>query len=312
MRAAVHERYGPPEVLRIRDVPQPEPAQNEMLVHVRASTVTRTDCGIRVASPFFVRLFTGLLRPKRTIIGMEFAGEIVAVGGEVEEFAPGDRVFGVKRGSNAEYVCVKTSGPIARIPAEMPFEEAAAVADGGCSALSTLRQAGLKPGQRVVVYGSSGSIGTAAVQAAKDQGAHVTAVCGPNAVELARSLGADEVVDYTREDYASRGATYDLVFDAVGKSSYRRCRRALKRDGLYITMDGGFMWHAPFLALVSKRVKLGVARYRKEDVETLAAMLEAGAYRPVIDRTYPLAEVVEATRYVETGQKTGNVVLDLS
>ena len=149
MRAAVHERYGPPEVLRIRDVPQPEPAENEVLVHVRASTVTRTDCGLRVASPFFVRLFTGLLRPKQTIIGMEFAGEIVAVGGEVEELAPGDRVFGVKRGSNAEYVCVKTSGPIARIPAEMPFEEAAAVADGGCSALSTLRQAGLKPGQRV-------------------------------------------------------------------------------------------------------------------------------------------------------------------
>jgi NADPH:quinone reductase-like Zn-dependent oxidoreductase len=193
----------------------------------------------------------------------------------------------------------------------MPFEEAAAVADGGCSALSTLRQAGLKPGQRVVVYGASGSIGTAAVQAAKNQGAHVTAVCGPNALELARTLGADEVVDYTREDYAARGETYDLVFDAVGKSSYRRCRRALKPHGLYITMDGGFMWHAPLLGLVSKRVKLGVARYRKEDVETLAAMIEAGAYRPVIDRTYPLDKVVEATRYVETGQKTGNVVLHL-
>jgi NADPH:quinone reductase-like Zn-dependent oxidoreductase len=169
MRAAVHERYGPPEVLRVRDMPQPEPAENEVLVHGRASTVTRTDCGLRVASPFFVRLFTGLIRPRQTIIGMEFAGEIVAVGGEVEEFAPGDRVFGVRRGSNAEYVCVKTSGPIARIPAGMPFEEAAAVADGGCSALSTLRQAGLTSGQRVVVYGASGSIGTAAVQAAKDQ-----------------------------------------------------------------------------------------------------------------------------------------------
>jgi NADPH:quinone reductase-like Zn-dependent oxidoreductase len=312
MRAAVHERYGPPEVLRIRDVPQPEPAVNEVLVHVRASTVTRTDCGLRLASPFFIRFFTGLLRPKQTIIGMEFAGEIVAVGSEVEEFAPGDRVFGVKRGSNAEYVCVKTSGPMARIPAEMSFEEAAAVADGGCSALSTLRQAGLTSGQRVVVYGASGSIGTAAVQVAKDQRAHVTAVCGPNALELARSLGADEMLDYTREDYAARGVTYDLVFDAVGKSSYRRCRRALKRDGLYITMDGGFMWHAPLLGLVSKRVKLGVARYRREDVETLAAMIEAGAYRPVIDRAYPLDEVVEATRYVETGQKTGNVVLDLS
>lgn len=311
MRAAVYERYGPPEVLGIRDVPRPEPAEDDVLVHVRASTVTRTDCGLRRAWPFFVRLFTGLLRPKQTIIGMEFAGEVVAAGSEVEEFAPGDRVFGVRQGSNAEYVCVKASGAIARIPTEMRFEEAAAVADGGCSALSTLRQAGLKSGRRVVVYGASGSIGTAAVQIAKDKGAHVTAVCGPNALDLARSLGADEVVDYTREDYVARDATYDLVFDAVGKSSYRRCRRALKPDGLYMTMDGGFMWHAPFLALVSKRVKLGVARYRKEDVQTLAAMIEAGTYRPVIDRTYPLDEVLEATRYVETGQKTGNVVLDL-
>ena len=311
MRAAVYERYGPPEVLRIRDVPRPEPAEDEVLIHVRASTVTRTDCGLRAAWPFFVRIFTGLLRPKQTIIGMEFAGEVVAVGDEVEGFAPGDRVFGVRRGSNAEYVCAKASGPIAQIPAEMPFEQAAAVADGGCSALSTLRQAGLRRGQQIVVYGASGSIGTAAVQVAREQGAHVTAVCGPNAIELARSLGADEVVDHTREDYAARGTTYDLVFDAVGKSSYRRCRRALTRDGLYMTMDGGFMWHAPFLALVSKRVKLGVARYRKEDVETLAAMIEAGTYRPVIDRAYPLDEVVEATRYVETRQKTGNVVLDL-
>jgi NADPH:quinone reductase-like Zn-dependent oxidoreductase len=311
MKAAVHERYGPPEVLSIRDVPRPEPADNEVLVHVRASTVTRTDCGLRRAWPFFARLFTGLFRPKQPIIGMEFAGEIVAVGGEVEEFAPGDRVFGIRRGSNAEYVCVRASGPIAPIPAALSFEEAAAVTDGGCSALSTLRQARLTAGQRLVVYGASGSIGTAAVQVAKNQGAHVTAVCGPNTLELADSLGADEVVDYTHEDYAASGATYDLVFDAVGKSSYRRCRRALERNGLYMTMDGGFMWHVPFLALVSKRVKLGIARYRKEDVETLAAMVEAGTYRPVIDCTYPLEEVVEATRYVEAGQKTGNVVLDL-
>jgi NADPH:quinone reductase-like Zn-dependent oxidoreductase len=311
VKAVVHERYGPPEVLRVRDVLRPKPAGDEVLVHVRASTVTRTDCGIRRAWPFFIRLFTGLLRPKRTIAGTEFAGEVAAIGEDVPEFAPGDHVFGVKGGSSAEYVCVKASGPIARIPAGMSFEAAAAVTDGGCSALSTLRQAGLQPGQRIVVYGASGSIGTAAVQVAKDQGAHVTAVCGPNALELVRSLGADEVVDYTREDFAARGATYDLVFDAVGKSSYRRCRRALKRDGLYMTMDGGFMWHAPFLALVSKRVKLGIARYRQEDVATLAAMIEAGAYRPVIDRRYSLDEVVEATRYVETGQKTGNVVLDL-
>jgi NADPH:quinone reductase-like Zn-dependent oxidoreductase len=311
MRAVVYDRYGPPEVLQVRDVPQPVPGENEVLVRVRASTVTRTDCGVRSARPFFARLFTGLLRPKQPIAGIEFAGEVVSVGKAVTAFAPGDRVFGVKRGANADYVCVRERGAVARMPAGLSFEDAAAVADGGCSALSTLRQAGLQAGQRIVVYGASGSIGTAAVQVAKHQGAHVTAVCSTNALELARSLGADDVVDYTRANYAARGETYDLVCDAVGKSSYRRCRRALSRDGLYMTMDGGFLWHAPLLALVSKRVKLGVAKYRQVDVETLASMIEAGAYRPVIDRTYPLAEALEATRYVETGQKTGNVVLAL-
>jgi NADPH:quinone reductase-like Zn-dependent oxidoreductase len=309
MRAVVHERYGPPEVLDIRDIPRPEPAEDELLVRVHFSTVTRSDCGLRAAWPFFARSFTGLRRPRQPIAGMEFAGEVAAVGAAVTAFAPGDRVFGVRRGSNAEYVCVRERGAIARIPAGMSFEQAAAVADGGCSALSTLRQTGPRACQRVVVYGASGAIGTAAVQVAKYQGARVTAVCGPDALDLARSLGADEVVDYTRENYAARGETYDLVCDAVGKSSYRRCRRALASDGLYLTMDLGFMWHAPLLALVSKRVKLGIARYSQEDVETLAAMVEAGAYRPVIDRTYPLDEVIEATRYVETGQKTGNVVL---
>ena len=311
MKAVVYQRYGPPEVLQVRDVPRPEPDANEVLVHVHASTVTRTDCGVRSARPFFARLFTGLLRPKQPIAGMEFAGEVASVGKAVTAFAPGDRVFGVRSGANAEYVSVRERGAIARMPAGLSFEQAAAVADGGCSALSTLRQARLQAGQRVVVYGASGSIGTAAVQVAKHQGAHVTAVCGPNALDLARSLGADAVVDYTREDYAARGEKYDLVYDAVGKSSYRRCRRALNRDGLYMTMDGGFLWHAPLLALVSKRVKLGVARYRQEDVKTLATMIEAGAYQPVIDRTYPLDEALEATRYVETGQKTGNVVLAL-
>ena len=181
MKAVVHDRYGPPEVLQVRDVSQPVPDADEVLVRVHASTVTRTDCGVRSARPFFVRLFTGLIRPKQPIAGIEFAGEVASVGKAVTAFAPGDRVFGVKSGSNAEYICVKERGAIARMPAVLSFEQAAALADGGCSALSTLRQAGLQAGQRVVVYGASGSIGTAAVQVAKHQGAHVTAVCGPNA-----------------------------------------------------------------------------------------------------------------------------------
>jgi NADPH:quinone reductase-like Zn-dependent oxidoreductase len=308
MRAVVHRSYGPPEVLRLEDVDQPVPGEDEVLVRVHASTVTRSDCGLRRGWPWFARVFYGVRRPKQPVAGMEFAGEVAAVGAGVTEFAVGDRVFGVKGGANAEYVCVREGGAIAQMPDSLRFE-AAVIADGACTAFAMLRQTGDRARGRVVVYGASGSIGTAAVQIAKSLGAHVTAVCNGKNVALVRSLGADEVVDYEREDFVRCGEAYDLVFDAVGKSSYRRSRRALKPDGLYITTDGGFMWHAPFLALVNRRVKLGVARYRKEDVEALKRLVEAGAYRPVIDRSYPLEEVVEATRYVETEQKTGNVVL---
>jgi NADPH:quinone reductase-like Zn-dependent oxidoreductase len=196
----------------------------------------------------------------------------------------------------------------------MTFEEAAAVCDGACSARSCLRQAGLREAQRIVVYGASGSIGSAAVQLGRDAGAHVTAVCNTKNVELVRSLGADDVVDYERQDFTKRGEMYDLVFDAVGKHSFRRCRQVVKPGGMYMTTDGGFMWHAPVLALLTKwigkkRVKLGIARYTRDDVHYLKELIEAGKYRAVIDRRYPLEEVVEATKYVETGQKTGNVVL---
>jgi NADPH:quinone reductase-like Zn-dependent oxidoreductase len=317
MRAVVHERYGPPEVLRVADVARPVPNDDELLVKVRASTVTRTDCGVRAARPFFIRAFTGLVRPKQTIAGMELAGEVVTVGGAVREFSVGDRVFGVKGGANAEYVCVRQSGAVASMPAGLTFEEAAAVCDGACTALSCLRAAGSLAGRRIVVYGASGSIGSAAVQLAYSFGAHVAAVCNTKNVELVRSLGADEVFDYTREDFTKNGQTYDVVFDAVGKHSFRRCRRSLVPGGMFIETDGGFMWHAPLLALVTKwigdkRVKLGVARYKQEDVLLLKELIESGKYRAVIDRRYSLDDVVEATRYVETQQKTGNVVLTVT
>ena len=308
MRAVVHRSYGPPEVLRVEEVDRPVPADDEVLVQVHASTVTRSDCGVRGGWPWFARVFYGIRRPKQPIAGMEFAGEVAAVGGGVTGFAVGDGVFGVKGGANAEYICVKESGVIEHMPESLGFAEAT-IADGACTAFAILGQTGDRARGRVVVYGASGSIGTAAVQIAKHLGAHVTAVCNGKNVALVGSLGADEVVDYEREDFARRSQTYDLIFDAVGRSSYRRVRRALKPDGLYITTDGGFMWHAPLLALVSRRVKLGIARYRKEDVETLRRLVDSGEYRPVIDRTYPLEQVVEATRYVETEQKTGNVVL---
>jgi NADPH:quinone reductase-like Zn-dependent oxidoreductase len=317
VKAVVHDRYGPPEVLRLEDVERPVPKDDEVLVRIHATSVTRTDCGLRAAKPFFIRYFTGLRRPRQKILGMELAGEVDAAGAAVTEFATGDHVFGVKgAGANAEFVCIRENGAVALKPAALTFEEAAAVCDGACSALSCLRQAGVREEQQIVVYGASGSIGSAAVQLAKHLGAHVTAVCNTKNVELVRSLGADEVVDYQREDFTRTGRTYDLVFDAVGKHSFRRCRRSLKPGGTYMSTDGGFMWHAPVLALFTKwigdkRVKLGIARYRKEDVLLLKELIEAGRYRAVIDRRYPLEDVVEATKYVETGQKTGNVVLTL-
>ncbi len=315
MRAVVHDTYGPPEVLRIEEVDRPTPADDEILVRVRATTVNRTDCGWRSATPFFVRYFTGIRRPRQRILGMELSGEVDAVGSAVSGFAVGEQVFGVKGfGANAEFVCVRESAALGHKPAAVSFEEAAAVCDGACLAMSCLRGADLRTGRRLLVYGASGSIGTAAVQLAKHFGAHVTAVCNTKNVELVRSLGADEVIDYLNEDFTKNGETYDVIFDAVGKHSFRRCRGSLAPGGRFIETDLGFMWHVPALALLTRvvgdrKVTLGIGKYRREDVLFVKELIEAGEYRPVIDRTYPLEEIVEATRYVETGEKTGNVVL---
>jgi NADPH:quinone reductase-like Zn-dependent oxidoreductase len=315
VRAVVYEQYGPPEVLRLEEVERPVPADDEVLIEVHAATVTRTDTGLRSAEFFVSRFVTGLLRPKRRILGSELAGEVAAVGAAVTEFGVGDDVFGVTgSGAHAEYAVMRESAPLAHMPAGMSFEEAAAVCDGAALALSCLRKAAVRKGQSVVVYGASGSVGTAAVQLAKHFGAHVTAVCDTKNVELVRSLGADEVVDHLQEDFTKNGTTYDAVFDAVGKHSFRRCRRSLKPGGTYVSTDPGFMWHVPVLALLTrwvgrKEVAMGITRYSKKDVLLLKELVEAGEYRPVVDRRYPLEEVVEAARYVETGQKTGNVVL---
>jgi NADPH:quinone reductase-like Zn-dependent oxidoreductase len=315
MRAVVYDRYGPPEVLRLEEVEPPVPADDEMLIAIHATTVNRTDCGWRSADPFFTRVFLGIRRPKRRILGSELAGKVEAVGSGVSEFAVGDHVFGISYfGAHAELICERESAPFAHKPNGMTFEEAAAVCDGALIALSCLRGAGSLQGRSILIYGASGSIGTAAVQLAKLFEADVTAVCNTKNVELVRSLGADVVIDYLKEDFTKNGKRYDVVFDAVGKHSFRRSRGSLKPSGVYIETDLGFMWHVPILALVTrwfgnKRVKLGIARYTKEDVHFIKELVEAGKYRAIIDRRYPLEDVVEATRYVETGQKTGNVVL---
>jgi NADPH:quinone reductase-like Zn-dependent oxidoreductase len=319
MKAVVHDRYGPPEVLRVAEVERPVPKEDEVLLRVHASTVTRGDAmGVRSVEYRFTRVFNGIRRPRRTTFGTEFAGRVEEVGAAVTEFRVGDEVFGIAAGANAEYVAARESGAIAPKPPGRTYEEAAAVPDGSLLALTCLRPASPLRGKSVLVYGAAGSIGTAAVQLlAHHFEAGVTAVCDTKDVELVRSLGARDVLDRLREDFTKSGTTYDVIFDAVGKHSFRRCRRSLKPRGIYITVDLGFMYHVPLVALItrfvgSRRAKLGIGRYRKEDLVLVKELVDTGKYRPVIDRRYALDEVVEATRYVETGQKTGTVVLRVS
>ena len=315
MRAALHERYGPPEVLRVADVERPVAEEDEVLVRVEASTVTRSDTDLRSVEYPFARAFTGMRRPKRTIAGTEFAGVVEKTGAAVTELAAGDEVFGFQGGANAEYVAVRETGVIARKPERLSWAEAAAVPDGSLLALTILRSVGDVRGKQVLVYGAAGSIGTGAVQLlANHLGADVSAVCDTKDVELVRSLGAREVLAREQEDFTKTGKSYDTIVDAVGKSSFRRCRRALKPGGVYVTAGLGFMYHVPLVSLAtrfvgSRRAKLGIGSYRKEDLQLVKELVDQGAYRPVIDRTYALDDVVEANRYVESGRKTGNVVL---
>ena len=315
MRAVVFDRYGPPEVLRLAEVDRPVPKDNEVLVKVRATTVNRTDTGVRQGEPFFGRFISGFPQPRWKILGTELAGEVAAAGPAVTEFTAGDQVFGVNAwrfGAHAEFVCIRESAALARKPAGVSFEEAAAVCDGAILALGCLRPAELRKGKTILVYGASGSIGTAGVQLAKYFGADVIAVCNTKNVETVRSLGADHVVDYTQEDFTTNGQTYDVIFDAVGKLSFRHSKGSLNRGGMYLATD-----HLQNLALAlwtsrigDKRVVFPIPpRYTKKDVLFLKELIEAGKYRAVIDRCYALEQVIDATTYVETGQKTGNVVL---
>jgi NADPH:quinone reductase-like Zn-dependent oxidoreductase len=296
----------------------PVPAPDEVLVRIRATGVTRGDTHLRSGRPFVSRIQSGLRRPKRRILGHELAGEVETVGAAVTEFEVGDHVFGalpslaLTTGAHAEYMCVPESFPLAHMPAGMSFEEAGGVGDGAMLALNCLRPAGRLEGKRILVYGASGSIGTAGVQLAKHFGAHVTAVCNTRNVELVRSLGADQVIDYLQEDFTQNGETYDVIFDAVGKHSFRRCKRSLEPGGVYLPTDG-FANLALWLLhkrVGEKKVLLELPpRMRKEDILFLKGLIEAGEYRAVIDRAYPLEDAIEAHRYVDTQQKVGNVVL---
>ncbi len=322
MRAVVYDRYGPPDVLRLEDVERPVPKEDEVLVRVHATTVNRLDTATREANrrsglaiSLMGRLVLGLRRPRHRILGTEFAGEVEAVGAAVSEFAVGDRVFGnsgLRFGAHAEYIAMPVSARMARMPAGMSFEEAAPITDGALNALTCLKQADLRTGRTILIYGASGAIGTAGVQLARAFGADVTAVCNTKNLELVRSLGADRVIDYTQEDFTKNGQTYDVILDAVGKLSFRRCRRSLQPNGIYLPTDGfaNLMWALVTSRSHGKKVLFQIPpRQTKEDVLFLKELIETGRYRPVIDRRYRLEDVIEAARYVETEQKTGNVVL---
>jgi NADPH:quinone reductase-like Zn-dependent oxidoreductase len=314
MKAVVHDRYGPPEVLRIEEVERPVPAADEVLVRVHATTVTQTDCHMRRARPYLWRFMLGFRRPKKRTLGLEFAGVVEGTGDSVTEFAVGDRVFGVKRGSHAEYVCVRQTGLIARMPDGVSFVDAAAVCDGHSQAVKALRAGGVQEGTNLLLYGATGSLGTGAVQLASRLGAHVTAVCKGRDAELVLSLGADRVIDYEREDFTQSGERYEVIIDAVGKHSYLRARRALVPGGIFVATDR--LFHVPLAALTrfvgSSRAVFDFSGHRREDLLELAELLQQGAYGSVVDRIYPLDEVADASRYVDSWQKVGNVVLTLN
>jgi NADPH:quinone reductase-like Zn-dependent oxidoreductase len=321
MRAAVITRYGPPDVVQVCDAPKPAPAAGEVLVRVHAATVNRTDCG-ELRPGVIGRLFFGLRRPRRTIFGFDFAGVVEAAADGVKAFKPGDRVFGMcpsrSNGAHAEYVSVPESGPIALMPANTPFDKAV-VCEGAYYADSGLKKFHVGPGHRILVYGASGAIGSAAVQLAKAYGAHVTAVVPTRHLALARSLGAERVIDYTEEDFSRIGERFDFVLDAVGKVSFFRCRRLLTPTGTFLATDvGPWASNLPLLiwSAIAKNdrvlVPLPPRGGGRAFVEFLRARLEAGQFRAVIDRTYPLAEIAEAYRYVLTGQKAGIVVIQVA
>ena len=317
MKAVVYTKYGSPDVLQLTEVEKPVPADNEVLIKIIATSVNRTDCGFRQPEYLIVRFVSGLFKPKRKILGSELAGEVQAIGKDVRTFKPGDAVFGLSTfnfGTHAEYVCIAEDKSITTKPANVSFKEAAAVSDGGFLALSYIRKIDFTNSPNILIHGASGSIGSACVQFAHYFGAKITAVCQTKDFELLKSLGAGEVIDYTKEDFTENGQLYDVVIDAVGKSSFFRCRKILKPQGIYFSTELGYLSQNIFLALLTplfggKKVLFPIPKDTKEDIVFIKELMETGKYKAVIDRTYPFEQIVDATRYVETGQKVGNVVV---
>ncbi|MCD9022600.1 NAD(P)-dependent alcohol dehydrogenase [Cohnella silvisoli] len=320
MKAIVCAKYGTPDVLQLQEVEKPTPKDNEVRIRIYATVVTPSDCAFRKADPFMIRFLYGLRRPKYTILGVEFAGEIEEVGKDVKLFKKGDQVFGMSPhsfGTLAEYMCLPENKAVFIKPANATYEDAAGFCDGAPTALTFLRdKANIRSGQKVLINGASGSVGAYAVQLAKYYGAEVTGVCGTTNLELVKSLGADKVIDYTKEDFTKGGQTYDVIFDAVGKSSFSRCKDSLKQRGAYLSTVPtlGIMFQMLWTSKMGGKKAIFTAaglQQNKENLAFLKDLFEAGNIKSVIDRRYPLEQVTEAHRYVETGRKKGNVVIAL-
>ncbi len=321
MKAIVYTKYGPPDVLQLKEVERPTPKDNEVLIRVYAATVIAGDCELRSFTfPIWVwlplRIYIGLIRPTRVnILGQELAGEVETVGKDVQLFSKGDQVFAATEigcGAYAEYKCLPEEKTLAIKPANMTYEEAAAVPTGGLNALHYLRKGNIQSGEKVLINGASGNIGTFAVQLAKYFGAEVTGVDSTGKLDMLRSIGADQVIDYTQEDFTKSGETYDVIFDVVGKSSFSRSVRSLKQNGRYLLANPRLLQMARGLwasMISSKKVIFEFASYKSEDLIFLKELIEAGKIKSVIDRRYPLEQIAEAHRYVDKGHKKGNVVI---
>jgi len=320
MKAVVYEKYGSPDVLELKEVEKPAPRDNEVLIKVHATTVTSGDCRIRalnvpVGFGLISRLVFGVFRPKQQILGSELSGEIEAVGKDVSKFKPGDPVFamgGFGMSCYVEYKAMPADGLVVLKPANLSFEEAAAIPFGGTTVLDFFRRGKIQHGEKALINGASGGVGTAAVQLARHFGAEVTGVCSTANLELVKSLGADKVIDYTKEDFTENGETYDIIVDTVGTAPFSRCKGSLTGKGRLLLVLGGLpdMLQAPWVSMTSsKKVIAGPAAERAEDLHFLAKLADAGEFKPVIDRRYPLEQIAEAHRYVEKGHKKGNVVI---
>jgi NADPH:quinone reductase-like Zn-dependent oxidoreductase len=322
LKAAVYKNYGPPEVLKIEEIERPVPKDNEILIKIHATTVTAVDSIFRNGKSFFARMATGIMKPKNKILGSELAGEVEAIGNNVRLFKPGDKVMGdssIKSSTYAEYICLRDDEPLVLLPSSLSYDEAASICYGSLTALPFLRDNGqVQKGHKVLVIGASGAVGTFAVQIAKYFGAEVTGVCSNANIGIVKSLGADNVIDYTKQDFTKSGDTYDVVFDTVGKSSFGKCKSVLRQNGIYLTTVVGFriLFHMLMTSRAKKKAVIAFTGLRStaersKDLIFIKELVEKGKLKPIIDRKYQLADIVEAHKYVDQGHKKGSVIISL-